>query len=223
MRRPLEAHRGGGEGEGETIVRLRRTDTAAGTSYAFEELLSANLDTLYRTALRLCNGRAADAEDLLQDAMLRAFGHRQSLRDPATGRSWLFTILVRTNLNRARANGRRPEESASDMSDGKFEQALAAWQPAERPDEWLERDETQRSVSEALEMLDDDLRSVVVLHELEGFSYREVSSMLEVPEGTVASRLFRARQALRAALSAVSDGATTDAAAPRAAGGGMER
>jgi RNA polymerase sigma-70 factor, ECF subfamily len=186
---------------------------------AFEELLSANLDALYGTALRLCSGRAADAEDLLQEAMLRAFEHRRSLRDAAAGRSWLFTILVRTNLNRARAQGRRREESASDLSDGAFEEALASWLPDERADEWLERDELRRRVAVEVHALDDDLREVVVLLDLEEFSYREVSAMLEIPEGTVASRLFRARRALRDALAPAMRQADVP---PRASRGGID-
>jgi RNA polymerase sigma-70 factor, ECF subfamily len=201
------------------IVRLTSGREAGAASQVFEELLSANLDLLYRTALRLCGGRAADAEDLLQDAMLRAFEHRDALREPGAGRAWLFTILVRTNLNRARSQGRRREESASDLSEQAFEEALASWVPAERPDEWLERSELRRRVSNAVNELDDDLREVVVLLDLEGLSYREVSAMLEVPEGTVASRLFRARRALRAVLAprAVDGGSV-----PRAADGGLE-
>jgi RNA polymerase sigma factor (sigma-70 family) len=84
---------------------------------AFEELLAANLDALYRTALRLCDGRSADAEDLLQDAMLRAFEKRASLRDPSAGRAWLFTTLIRTNLNRVRSSRRRAETLATDFDD----------------------------------------------------------------------------------------------------------
>lgn len=173
---------------------------------AFEELLAANLDALYRTALRLCDGRSADAEDLLQDAMLRAFEKRASLRDPSAGRSWLFTTLIRTNLNRMRSMKRRAETLAADFTDRQFEAALAAWSEADAPDEWLDRLQSREQVRNAVHALEPDLRTVVVLAEMEGFTQRETAAMLAIPEGTVASRLFRARRALREQLGKKRDG-----------------
>lgn len=167
---------------------------------AFEELLAANLDALYRTAVRLCDGRSADAEDLLQDAMLRAFEKRASLRDPSAGRAWLFTTLIRTNLNRVRSSKRRAETLATDFDERQFEAALSAWSDEDPPDEWLDRLQSREHVRNAVHALDPELRTVVVLAEMEGFTQRETAAMLEIPEGTVASRLFRARRALRAQL-----------------------
>ncbi|CAN5291909.1 RNA polymerase sigma factor SigR [soil metagenome] len=176
---------------------LRSWPGAAPEHQAFEELLAATLDPLYATALRLCRGRAADAEDLLQDAVLRAFTHRAELREAAAGRSWLFTILTRTHLNRVRAAGRRRESAASDLDDVGFEAALAEWAPQERADERAEREETRREIRAAIDALDDDLREVVLLTDFNGFSQRETAAIIGVPQGTVASRLFRARRTLR--------------------------
>ncbi|MCR4342149.1 MAG: sigma-70 family RNA polymerase sigma factor [Gemmatimonadaceae bacterium] len=169
---------------------------------AFEELLAANLDSLYRTALRLCGGRTEEAEDLLQDSVLRAFAKRDNLRDPRAGRSWLFTTLVRTHLNRVRSERRRRETLESDFDDRQFEAALAGWSQSETPDERLDRDATRAAVRTAIDGLDPELREVLLLTDLEDFSHREAAAMLEIPEGTVASRLFRARAALRSALTA---------------------
>jgi RNA polymerase sigma-70 factor (ECF subfamily) len=162
--------------------------------------LSEHLDALYRTARRLCGGRQADAEDLLQDAMLRAFARFDELREPAAARVWLFTILTRTNLNRLRAQQRRAEMLASDLDEQEFEEALAAWRSAAAPDELTDVVLTRERVAAALQDLDDDLRPVVWLADVEGFRQREVAEMLGIPEGTVASRLFRARRNLREAL-----------------------
>ena len=167
---------------------------------AFEELVSENFDALYRTALRLVGGRNADAEDLLQDSMLRAFEHFDQLRDTAAGRSWLFSILVRTNLNRVRSTARRSEHLTADMNDGEFETALAEWVPNATPEEWLDRRESANRVGRVLDDLHPDLRSAILLTDVEGFSHLEAARMLQVPEGTVASRLFRARAALRLTL-----------------------
>lgn len=171
---------------------------------AFEELLAANLDALYRTALRLCRGRTEDAEDLIQDSMLRAFAKRNALRDSRSGRSWLFTTLVRTHLNRVRSDSRRHETLASDCEDRSFDEALAAWSPAEAPDERLDREATGAAVRAAVDALAPELRAVLLLTDLEDFSHREAAAMLDIPEGTVASRLFRARNELRSALQAES-------------------
>jgi RNA polymerase sigma-70 factor (ECF subfamily) len=164
---------------------------------AFEELLSEHLDALFGTALRLCSGHQADAEDLLQDAALRAFDGFGSLRQETAGKAWLFTILLRTHLNRVRSAQRRPETLASDLDEVAFEEALGAWKPAPNPEELVLSRELRQRIGDALEGLEADLRSIVHLVDVEGFPQREVARMLEIPEGTVASRLFRARRLLR--------------------------
>jgi RNA polymerase sigma-70 factor (ECF subfamily) len=163
---------------------------------AFEELLAQHVDPLYRTALRLAGGRPADAEDLLQDACLRAFERFGSLRRAEAGRSWLFTILIRTHLNRERSRRRRPETLEADLEEGAFELALARW-PSATPEDIFAREQLADQLRAAIGTLDGDLRAVVCLVDVEGFSHREVAEMLRVPEGTVASRLFRARRELR--------------------------
>jgi RNA polymerase sigma-70 factor (ECF subfamily) len=166
----------------------------------FEEGLSASLNALYRTALRLCSGREADAEDLMQDALLRAFDHRKSLRRLGACRSWLFTILVRTHLNRVRAERRRHERLEADLPDGAFEAALADWSGEGRVDAAIDSLARRDEVRRALDSLDQPLRLVLLLADAEEFTHREIAEMLDIPEGTVASRLFRARRALRQCL-----------------------
>lgn len=166
----------------------------------FEELLSEHLDALYSSALRFCAGRSADAEDLLQDAVLRAFRHFDDLREPAAARAWLYTILARTNLNRLRTRRRRGETLTADLDEHEFEAALASWQHAVAPDEYAESALSAQRITAALDTLDTDLRPVIWLSDVEGYRQREVAEMLEIPEGTVASHLFRARRALRALL-----------------------
>ncbi|MFN2421941.1 MAG: RNA polymerase sigma factor [Gemmatimonadota bacterium] len=167
---------------------------------AFEDLLSANLDSLYRTSVRLC-GDPDDAQDMLHDAVLRAFQHRHQLRDPEAGRSWLFKILVRTHLNRVRSKRRRPESIESDLNEGEFESALADWSSEKAGGDWLDRLAERERVALAVQEVDPRLRVVLLLSDVEEFSQREVAAMLEIPGGTVASRLFRARRALREILS----------------------
>jgi RNA polymerase sigma-70 factor (ECF subfamily) len=169
---------------------------------AFEEVLSEHLDALFRTALRLCQGQEADAEDLLQDTVLRAFTNYEQLRDASAARAWLFTILTRTHLNRLRAARRRTELAGADLHEGAFEEALAEWVPLPSPAEEAESQQLGEQLTRALDELPVELRRVVWLVDVEGFTQREAASMEQVPEGTIASRLFRGRRQLRTALEA---------------------
>jgi RNA polymerase sigma-70 factor (ECF subfamily) len=165
-------------------------------------VLSEHLDALFRTALRLCQGHEADAEDLLQDAALRAFNGYGQLREPSATRSWLFTILSRTHFNRMRARRRRAELLSVDLDEPAFEAALADWAPVLSPADNVEARQLSEQLTQALDGLAPELRGVVLLVDVEGFTQREVAGMLGIPEGTVASRLFRARRHLRTALEA---------------------
>jgi RNA polymerase sigma-70 factor (ECF subfamily) len=171
----------------------------------FEEVVTQHLDALFRTALRLTRGHTANAEDLLQDAMLRACEGYDELRDPGAARTWLFTILMRTHFNRQRSAKRHPEALASELTDAEFEKALADWPGIGTGhvsgDGWP----STEKVGEAIDALDEALRAVVVLVDVQGFRQREAAAMLGLPEGTVASRLFRARRQLRDALTVASN------------------
>ncbi len=163
-------------------------------------MLAEHLDALFRTALRLCHGHEADAEDLLQDTTLRAFKSYGQLRDSAAARAWLFTILTRTHLNRLRSTRRRAETISTDMNEPEFEAALAEWTPLPSPAEDLDTRQLGEQLTKALNELPTELSTVIWLVDVEGFTQREVSDMHKVPEGTVASRLYRARRQLRTAL-----------------------
>jgi RNA polymerase sigma-70 factor (ECF subfamily) len=169
-------------------------------SRAFEEVLAEHLDALFRTAVRLCRGHEADAEDLLQDAALRAFTNYGQLRDPSAARSWLFTILTRTHLNRLRATRRRAETTSTDLDESAFEAVLAEWAPLRSPAEEVETRQLGEQLTRALDALPPELRGAIWLVDVEGFTQREAADMHQVPEGTIASRLFRARRELRTAL-----------------------
>ncbi len=167
---------------------------------AFEEFLSEHLDALYAYVLRLCGGREAEAEDLLQDSALRAFRGWAELRAPEAARAWLFTIVTRTHLNRIRAAGRRPEVAFTDLDEAAFERALEGWVAAHTPEEIFGQHQLRERLARALDSLPPELRSVVWLSDVEEFRQREIAAMLHIPEGTVASRLYRARRDLRERL-----------------------
>lgn len=99
-----------------------------------------------------------------------------------------------------RSAGRRAEASSTDLDEGTFQAALADWVPMRSPAEEAERRQLREELTRALDALPDEMRRAVWLVDVEGFTQREAAGMQEVPEGTVASRLFRARRQLRVAL-----------------------
>jgi RNA polymerase sigma-70 factor (ECF subfamily) len=173
---------------------------ASRTGRVFEEVLSEHFDALYRTALRLCSGIEADAEDLMQEVAFRAFRHYRELRDIEAARSWLFTILMRTHFNRVRAAKRRREVAIDDLDETAFERALEEWRAPETPESVLDRSRLGDRFEAAMNALDPALRTVILLVDVEGFRQWEVARMLSIPAGTVASRLYRARCELREML-----------------------
>lgn len=177
-------------------MRARGREGRDSSHRAFEELLSEQLDALYRTALRLCGGREADAEDLLQDTALRALRGFRDLRDQDAGRSGLFTILMRTHLNRVRTARRRAETFSGDLEEPAFERVLEEWRSSDTPEDVLESRDLRERLAAALDALEPGMRGVIWLVDVEEFRQWEVAEMLEIPEGTVASRLYRARRKL---------------------------
>jgi len=168
------------------------TRGAAARVRRFEEQILPHLPDLYRAARRLV-GRAHDAEDLVQETCLRAFGSLDQLKHPEAAKAWVFTVLRSAFLrNAARWD---PTRRADGGENGSGEERLAAaagaspWQGALIEEARL-----------ATQRLPVAFREVVVLAHVGGFSYREMAGILGVPIGTVMSRLFRARRLLRSAL-----------------------
>jgi len=146
-----------------------------------------HLRALYRTAYRMTRN-AADAEDLVQETMLRAYRAFDTYTPGTNIRAWLYTILYRVRTDALRRAGRTPE-SVQLPDDG----------PAVPP----EQDALARggdAISRALEQLPEAFRAAVVLRDVEEFSYDEIARILDVPIGTVMSRIYRGRTLLRQAL-----------------------
>lgn len=156
---------------------------------------------LYSTAVRLTSN-PSDAEDLVQETYLRAFRSYSSFRPGTNLRAWLFRILNNAHINRYRAKTRRPEETELDAIDEWLVHRQTAsddtyWRSAE--DELIDL-LSESEVVEAINALPVAYRQAVMLSDVEGFAYREVAEQLDVPIGTVMSRLHRGRRALRREL-----------------------
>ena len=187
----------------------RRKDTgprSAEHEAVLEECL-LHMDALYRAALRM-TGNAADAEDLVQDTYLKATRSVHRYQESAGTRAWLFRILTNTYIDRYRQQLRAPQTVELSDEGGLYDLFLEG-RPEEQAEEvpWTdaELDDFLRKfvaddVKAALEALPPAFRLVVILRDVEGFSYREIAEMVGVPVGTVMSRLFRGRKALQERL-----------------------
>jgi len=148
------------------------------------------VDSLYGAALRLTR-RPADAEDLVQDTYLKAFRAASQFRRGSNLKAWLFTILHNTYRNMRRHDGRNPVDVDSEF----VEQAP---QPASEysPEQLLTRATLDADLQAALDGLPEAFRQAVWLRDVEELSYAEIAQVLDVPLGTVMSRISRGRRAL---------------------------
>lgn len=163
----------------------------------FEREALVHLDALYARGLRLTGGDEARAEDLVQDAMLRAWRSWETYEPGTNCRAWLMTILRNTFVNEFRERKRRP-----DVVDYDAVGERPVWSQLKEEDpsgDFFDRiidDEVVR----AIESLDDEFRVTLVLSDVDGLSYAEIAEQLGIPEGTVKSRLYRARRRLQEEL-----------------------
>lgn len=170
-------------------------------TFAAEAL--AHVSSLHRTAMRL-TAQPSDADDLVQDTYLRAFRSASQFTPGTNLRAWLFTILHNAARNRARDRGRAIVVADSEVVDRAAEQLVAATAaPVATPEDLLLAREAGGDVREALQTLPEAFREAVWLRDVEEFSYAEIADMLQVPQGTVMSRISRGRRLLHARLTAM--------------------
>jgi RNA polymerase sigma-70 factor, ECF subfamily len=158
---------------------------------------------LYSAALRMTRNQP-DAEDLLQETYLRGYRGFDRFTEGTNLRAWLFRILTNTYINTYRAKQRRPVETdLADVEDlylyrrlGSLDAVLASRSAEDQLIDLFTDDE----VKQALEDLPENFRIPVLLADVEGFSYKEIADMLDIPIGTVMSRLHRGRKAMQRAL-----------------------
>ncbi len=158
---------------------------------------------LYSAALRMTRN-SADAEDLVQETFLKAYRSYHTFEDGSNLRAWLYRILTNTFINKYRARQRRPDETdLADVEDLYLYRRLPAMESAlasRSAEEQLLELFTEDEVKAALEGLPESFRLPVLLADVEGFAYKEIAEMLDIPIGTVMSRLHRGRKAMQKAL-----------------------
>ncbi len=162
------------------------------------------MDQLYSAALRMTRN-AADAEDLVQETYLKAYRGYERFQEGTNLKAWMYRILTNSYINRYRAKQRRPDETdISDVEDMYLYRRLGG----EHSDVGTSAEEaflssvTDTNVKAAIEAIPENFRIAVLLADVEGFAYKEIAEILEIPIGTVMSRIHRGRKALEKELHA---------------------
>lgn len=176
----------------------------AGQPAAFARLVQKYQDRVFNTCWRIC-GHHEDARDVTQEAFIKAYQNLHAFRQQSAFYTWLFRVAVNLALSHRRSSARRRTVSLDAVAHASGTQAEPLVRRAraalvDDQDGATRQAEAHALVAQALHALDDDHRVVVVLRDMEGFDYRQISEMLDIPTGTVKSRLHRARMTIRAAI-----------------------
>ena len=167
----------------------------AGEEDAFEALVRACEKQVYLLALRYTNN-PADALDISQETFIKAFRNLKKFKGDSSPETWVYRIAVNTALDFVRRNARRSETSLYVTDEDGKEQALDIPDDRYSPAKAAEQADMREQLKKAIAMLPEEQRQVLVLRDINDFSYQQISEILDVSEGTVKSRLFRARARL---------------------------
>ncbi len=149
----------------------------------------------------------ADAEDVAQEAFIKAYRAMPQFRGDSAFYTWLYRIAINTAKNAIVSRDRNPVEFNLDMQAIEESQSMQArLADTTTPESLLQTEEIRTTVNQAIDALPEDLRTAIVLRELEGLSYEDIALAMECPVGTVRSRIFRAREAIDRRLSEVFEG-----------------
>ncbi len=168
---------------------------AKGDSDAFEALIRAHESRMYAVTLRMCGSRE-DAQDCLQEAMVRIYRALDSFRGQSSFGTWVYRITMNTCLDELRRRKVRQSTSLDAMLE-------TGWSPTDdtnTPEKNSLRSEQRRSIEKAIGTLPEDMKAAVVLRDIQGFSYEEIAKILSANVGTIKSRISRGREKLREAL-----------------------
>lgn len=166
-----------------------------GDANAFEELVLKYEKTVYNLALRMVGDRD-DASDMTQEAFIKAYGSLSSFRGDSKFSVWIYRIATNVCLDFLRSKSRKQQVSLTVSDDDDEDAQLDIPDPKADPEQQLMQKISMQSVEEGLKTLPDKQRQILVMRELGGMSYAEIGKALSLEEGTVKSRIFRARKRL---------------------------
>jgi len=165
----------------------------------FQDEMIPHLDAVYNFALRL-TADPNDAEDLVQDTIVKAFRFFSSYEKGTNAKAWLFRILKNSYINNYRKKSKQPHQVDYSEISQYYESIRSEQSETTDLEDLMYRELMDDQVTGALTQLPEDFRTVVLLCDVEGFTYEEIANMLDVPIGTIRSRLHRGRNLLRAQL-----------------------
>jgi RNA polymerase sigma-70 factor (ECF subfamily) len=149
----------------------------------------------------------SDAEDVAQEAFIKAYRAIPQFRGDSAFYTWLYRIAINTAKNAIVSRDRSPVEFDLDLQNVEESSSMQLrLADSETPESLLQTEEIRETVNQAIEALPEDLRTAIVLRELEGLSYEDIAQAMDCPVGTVRSRIFRAREAIDKRLSEVFEG-----------------
>ncbi|MBA2549131.1 MAG: RNA polymerase sigma factor RpoE [Burkholderiaceae bacterium] len=182
------------------VERVQRGDKAA-----FNLLVVKYQRKIFRLLSRLIRDQA-EIEDVAQEAFIKAYRALPNFRGDSAFYTWLYRIAINTAKNYLVSQGRRaPTSTPSDIEDAETFDDGDHLRDLNTPDSMLVTKQVGEAVNRAIDRLPEDLRTAIVLRELEGLSYEEISESMQCPIGTVRSRIFRAREAVALELKPILD------------------
>lgn len=165
----------------------------------FNKEIIPHLDVMYNFALRLTTD-PVDAEDLVQDTIVKAYRFFSSYENGTNAKAWLFRILKNSFINNYRKTSKKPQQVDYDEVSSYYESVRAERTETSDLENLMFRELMDDEMSIALKQLPEDFRTVVLLCDVEGYTYEEIANMLDVPIGTIRSRLHRGRNLLKTEL-----------------------
>ncbi len=181
-------------GERQIDVELVRR-VQAGDKTGFDVLVRKYQHKIIKLVSRYVR-EPSDAQDVAQEAFIKAYRALPSFRGDSAFYTWLYRIAINTAKNHLVALGRRPPGADIDAQEAEQYDIAPALRENATPERLALKDEIEGTIYRAIEELPEDLRTAITLRELEGMSYEEIAQAMECPIGTVRSRIFRAREAI---------------------------
>jgi RNA polymerase sigma-70 factor, ECF subfamily len=183
------------------VQRVQRGDKGA-----FDVLVLKYQHKVVKLVMRYVRN-PAEAEDIAQDAFIKAYRALPQFRGDSAFYTWLYRIAINTAKNAVVARDRNPVDFDLDMTNNEESYEMQGrLKDSETPEALVLTDEIRTTVNAAIANLPEDLRTAIVLRELEGLSYEEIAATMDCPVGTVRSRIFRAREAIDGRLREVFEG-----------------
>lgn len=187
---PIELEPGTADSDQALVARVQRGDKAA-----FDLLVRKYQHKIVKLIARYVHDNT-EALDVAQEAFIKAYRAIQGFRGDSAFYTWLYRIAINTAKNHLVAEGRSPIEHGMDLQDPEQYDMQARLRDVDTPERLLLTDEIQKTVEQSIAELPEDLRTAIVLREIEGLSYEDIAEKMGCPVGTVRSRIFRAREAI---------------------------